>query len=147
MASILLLGESCPYRNASYLGTNSQGKAIANACALSIEEFNQMIDCEYLIKSYVPSFKRKHERYRVDLIQQWRKKQRRINEDYEVLLLLGKRLVNIVLHHDLDFFQIMPYHALKVVSIPNPLCEYWWNNDEHVKALSDFMNQILKKYA
>ena len=147
MASILLLGESCPYRNALFLGTNSQGKMIAQACELTLEELNQMLNCEYLIKAFIPSWKRKHRRYVEDLIKQWKAKEQLFEEHYEVLLVLGKRLASIVLGHDVEFFQVFPHHGLKIASVPNPLAEYWWKDDEHIRAMHDFMRQILKKYA
>lgn len=142
MAAILLLGESCPYRNKikSRAFDNSQGELIASACGLTREQLLQVVDTHYLLNRFFPSEQHDTLDYQSKLKKAWYARSATIINSYDFVLCVGKRLGHEIV--GLPFNTFFDIQLNKYAIIPNPLAWHWWNDSLNVKQVGFFLTGL-----
>lgn len=160
--SILLLAECWPYRNTAGSWDTSQTRVLAQTCGLSVQHFVSLCKFQYVIDSYIPSYKR-NTHYEVLLYSKMIGVIDLILE-HDITLIIGKRLMTIMSSCDIEFckeyftyniefcrgyfrYVMDNYHReMTIACIPNPLAEFWWKDETNVAEVKKFMQNIFKVY-
>lgn len=145
--SILLLAECWPFRNcAIYSFDNSEGRELAYNAGISIQKLEELCTCRYVFEYYVPSYKRKFDRYNHELGLRLSCIWRSYGLEYDITLLVGKRLAYHTGMRDIPFFQVHFAKALRFAVIPNPAAKFWWDDPDHVAQYKGFMVKMFNQH-
>lgn len=148
MADLLLLGECFPFRNVVHKEPfdNSQGYSLAESIGCTYNELRYCMDVDYLINDYHPSNYRKTVGFELLLANYWQDIEQQYIFKYSHILIVGKRLFQIIHSQSADFFVTYNHHGMHLTCVPNPLARFWWDNEEHQHQVRHFFKQILKAY-
>jgi len=151
--SILLLAECWPYRNTAGSVNTSQTRLLAQCCGLSVEHLLSLCRFQYVLDSYVPSFKRQNS-YEADLRYVMNHGVIDNIMRHDITIIIGKRLMHVMSEHHVDFFKEYFTYCLDkpqqiemtVACIPNPMAEFWWKESTNLVKVFDFMHHVFKVY-
>lgn len=101
----------------------------------------------------MPSFKR-HNSYEVDLRYAMNHGVIENMKQYDITLIIGKRLMQVMSEHHVDFFTEYFTYCLNepqqiemiVACIPNPMAEFWWKESTNLSKVFKFMQHVFKVY-
>ena len=147
--TILLIGECLPYRNCDASFDNSQGRLLASACGISVNQLQQLCTCRYVLSRHVPSHLR-NDKYRKELMIAIGIDIEPMMLEYDITIFIGKRLMGVMYRQKIDFFTEYWTRFLQqesmIACIPNPLAEHWWKEDSNVAKVSAFMQTMFREY-
>lgn len=150
--SILLLAECWPYRNSPKSFDTSQGRLLAGACGLTIQQLQTLCNCQYVINTYVPSCRRNKD-YESKLRYKIEHEISSIIMEHDLAILIGKRLMHIMSPHHVDFFKEYFTYSLDndkvemtVACIPNPMADFWWKEITSCEKVKVFMSRAFEVY-
>ena len=144
MMGVLLLGECWPYRAIGNSWHNSQGRLLAKASGVTVEQLETLCECRFVIRKYVASCQ-KTNRYERILQERLRDI---LNQDStrRLHLLIGLRMGHLLGFKDCGFFEVHFWQDHKFACIPNPLADYWWKELANLEKVKEFMNYVFWMY-
>lgn len=141
---VLLLGECWPYRGIGGSWHNSQGRLLAKAAGVTVEQLETLCDCRFVISKYIASCNKTNRYERV--LQERLQDILREDQTRQLHLLIGLRMGHLLGLPDCGLFEIHFWKDHKFACIPNPLAEYWWKEKANVAKVNEFMTYVFWMY-